>query len=87
MTDKHRVQVHRCKKINVALHYVDTQEVRHEFAPKATVNHVKLWYMAELKMSPVHASEHVLQITGITDRPDPDAQIGALVSCCDLASR
>jgi hypothetical protein len=40
----------------------------------------------ELKMSPVDASEHVLQITGTTDRPDPDVQIGALVSgCCELA--
>jgi hypothetical protein len=80
------VHVHRCKKINVALHYADTPEAHHDFAPTATVNHVKRWYVNELKMSPVDASEHVLQITGTTDRPDPDVQIGALVSgCCELA--
>ena len=47
--DKHRVHVHRCKKINVALHYADTSEVHHEFAPTATVNHVKRWYVHELE--------------------------------------
>lgn len=84
--DKHRVHVHRCKKIKVSLHYADTPEARHEFAPTATVNRVKHWYVRELKMSPVDASEHVLQITGTTDRPDPDVQIGALVSGrCELA--
>ena len=39
--DKHRVHVHRCKKIGVTLHYADTPEVRHAFPPTATVNHVK----------------------------------------------
>ena len=78
--------MHRCRKINVDLHYADTPEVCHKFPPTATVNHVKRWYVHELKMSPVDASEHVLQITGTTDRPDPDVQIGALVSgCCELA--
>jgi hypothetical protein len=83
--DKHRVHVHRCKKIKVALHYADTPEAHHQFAPTATVHHVKRWYVNELKMPPVDASEHVLQITGTTDRPDPDVQIGALVSGhCEL---
>lgn len=84
--DKHRVHVHRCKKIDVALRYADTPAQRHGFAPNTTVNHVKRWYVNELKMSPVDASEHVLQISGTNDRPDPDVQIGALVSgCCELA--
>ena len=52
---------------------------------KATVDEVKQWYVDKLKMSPVDATEHVLQITDTTDRPDPDVQIGALISGrCDV---
>lgn len=84
--DKHRVHVHRCKKIGVTLHYADTPEAHRAFPPTATVTHVKRWYVHELKMAPVDASEHVLQITGTNDRPDPDVQIGALVTgCCEIA--
>ncbi len=84
--NKHRVHVHRCKKIGVTLHYADTPEAHRAFPPTATVTQVKHWYVHELKMAPVDASEHVLQITGTNDRPDPYVQVGALVtSCCELA--
>ena len=84
--DKARVHVHRCKKIGVSLNYADEPEKHHSFAPSATVDHVKRWYVDKLKMSEVDATEHVLQITGTTDRPDPDVQIGTLVrGQCDVA--
>lgn len=84
--DKARVHVHRCKKIRVALNYTDEPETHHHFAPSVTVHHVKRWFVEKLEMSEVDASEHVLQITGTTDRPDPDVQIGALArGCCDVS--
>lgn len=83
--DKARVHVHRCKKIRVTLNYADEPEMHHNFAPSATVNQVRRWYVDKLKMSEVDATEHVLQITGTIDRPDPDLQIGALVrGQCDV---
>ena len=83
--DKARVHVHRCRKIRVTLNYADEREMHHNFAPSTTVNQVKRWYVDTLKMSDVDATEHVLQITGTTDRPDPDVQIGALVRArCDI---
>lgn len=83
--DKSRVHVHRCKKIRAFLNYADEQPRHHDFSPATTVDEVKRWYVDKLKMSPVDATEHVLQITDTTDRPDPDVQIGALVlGRCDV---
>ncbi len=84
--EKARVHVHRCRSIRVLLHYADEPEMHHGFAPSATVEQVKRWYVHKLKMSAVDAAEHVLQITGTSERPEPDLQIGALVhGCCDLS--
>jgi hypothetical protein len=84
--DRARVHVHRCKRIRVTLNYADHPETRHEFAPSATVDQVKRWYVEKLKMPAVDATEHVLQLTGTTDRPDPDVQIGALANRrCDVS--
>ena len=83
--DRHRVHVHRCRKVKVALTFVDTT-AHHEFVPSATVETVKRWFVHHLKMSSVDAAEHVLQVSGTTERPDPDVQIGSLVhGACALA--
>ena len=76
---KHRLHLHRCREIKVALHFVDVTE-HHVFRPAATVDRVKRWFVHKIGMSAVDATEHVLQITGTTDRPDPDTHIGSLVS-------
>lgn len=84
--DKVRVHLHRCKKVRVTLNFAGEAEKHHNFTPSTTVDQVKRWYVEKLKMSPVDASEHVLQIAGTTDRPDPDVQIGALVHCsCEIS--
>jgi hypothetical protein len=81
---KHRVHVHRCRKIEVTLHFNDLTKVKH-FPPSATIDHVKKWFVHAIDMSPVDATEHVLQLFGSSDRPEPDTQIGMLVSgCCEL---
>ncbi len=76
---KGRVVVHRCRKIEVAVQF-NAETAHRTFAPVATVEQVKRWFVREIGMKPVDASEHVLQITGTTDRPDPDVHIGALAS-------
>lgn len=75
---KHRIHLHRCRKIEVALHFVDKTK-HHVFRPAVTVKRVKHWFVDAIGMSPVDATEHVLQITGTTDRPSPDTHIGSLV--------
>jgi hypothetical protein len=44
------------------------------------VTRVKRRFVKNIGMSPVDATEHVLQLCASTDRPEPDLQIGALVS-------
>jgi hypothetical protein len=82
--DKHRVHVHRCKKVEVTLHFNERTETL-AFPPAATVDKVKKEFVKAIRMSPVDATEHVLQLCGSTDRPDPDTHIGSLVcGCCSL---
>lgn len=82
--DKHRVHVHRCRRVDVTLHFNEVTEVIH-FPPSATVDRVKKRFVQSIQMSPVDATEHVLQICGSSDRPEPDTQIGTLVcGCCDV---
>jgi hypothetical protein len=82
--DKHRVHVHRCKRVEVTLHFNEVTEKLH-FPPSATVERVKREFVKKIHMSPVDATEHVLQLCGSTDRPEPDTHIGSLVcGCCSL---
>lgn len=82
--DKQRVHVHRCRKVEVTLHFNELTEVM-QFAPANTVEHVKKRFVHAIRMSPVDATEHVLQICGSNDRPEPDTQIGTLVcGCCEI---
>jgi len=75
---KHRVHLHRCRQIQVTLHFVDVTK-HHPFSPATTVAQVKKWFVDKIGMSPTDATEHVLQITGTTRRPSPDTHIGSLV--------
>jgi hypothetical protein len=82
--DKQRVHVHRCRKIEVTLHFNERTDKLH-YPPSATVERVKRDFVRKIHMSAVDATEHVLQICGTTDRPEPDIHIGSLVSgCCTL---
>lgn len=76
---KDRIHVHRCREIQVTLHFNHVTK-HHAFQPVATIDRVKRWFVEALEMSPVDATEHVLQLTGTSDRPDPDVHIGSLIS-------
>jgi hypothetical protein len=74
-----KVHVHRCRHVHVNVTF-NNETVDHKFAPSATIARVKRW-AAETRfgMSPEDAGEHVLQIKGTKDRPNPGTHIGALV--------
>lgn len=82
-----RVHVHRCGRITVTVTFNGVTK-EHTYGPGTPIATVKKW--AAIKafgMDPGDAAEHVLQLAGTTDRPEPDTHIGALVSCpdCSLA--
>ena len=79
-----RVHIHRCKGVQVTVNYNQDQK-KGFFPPSATVDWVKEWAVGkdQYDMSPVDATEHVLQVCNSTDRPDEDVHIGALVKFSD----
>lgn len=82
-----RLHVHRCGRITVTVTFNGLTK-EHNYGPGTPVATVKKW--AAIKafgMDPADAAEHVLQLAGTTDRPEPDTHIGALVSGpdCSLA--
>jgi hypothetical protein len=78
-----KAHLHRCRHIAVEVTF-NGEIVHHRFGPGTTVNRVKKWAAEhEFGMTPEEAAEHVLQISGSTDRPDPGTHLGAIVSCPD----
>lgn len=75
-----KVHVHRCKRIEVAVSY-NARTVERRFRPGATIARVKRWAANKLKLSRDEAGEHVLQLSGTTDRPPPNTHVGALAKC------
>lgn len=83
--DKGRLHIHRCRQIEVSFRFNDFAAT-HPFTPTTTVQHAKDWLVKQIRMSPVDATEHVLQIAGTDRRPDPDDHLGSFVSgCCSVA--
>jgi hypothetical protein len=73
-----KVHVHRCREIAVGVTF-NGKTVHHKFGPGTTVARVKKW-AAETKfgMTPQEAGEHVLQVSGTKDRPDPGTHLGSI---------
>ena len=79
VSNKQRLCLHRCKKIHVTVDFVGDSK-QHPFSPVTTMADVKAWFVDKIKMSPADATEHVLQVSGTTERPTPDTMIGSLKS-------
>lgn len=78
-----RLHVHRCRRIEVAVTFNGVTK-EHSFGPGTPIAAVKKWAaIAAFGMDPGDAAEHVLQLAGTTDRPEPDTHIGTLVTCPD----
>lgn len=80
ISHRQHVHVHRGRKIEVTVSFNGIQKAR-EFPPSFTVGKVKKWTVKEFGMAEVDATEHVLQISGSTIRPDEHTHIGNLVMC------
>ena len=79
------LHVHRCCSVVATVTFNGVSK-GHEFRPGMTIAAVKKWAaVTEFGMKPADAAEHVLQIAGTTDRPEPDTHIGALVACPDCS--
>lgn len=76
--EPHRVHVHRCRNVAVTVTFNGRPETR-DFAPSRTVAAVKAWAAKAFHMDPRDAAEHVLQLAGTADRPEPDTHLGSLV--------
>ncbi len=73
-----KVHVHRLRQVKVTVTFNGKTVERH-FSPSATVTRVKRWAAEkEFGMSAEEAGEHVLQIAGTHDRPNPGTHVGAL---------
>jgi hypothetical protein len=76
----HRVHVHRCRRIEVETSFNGESKAM-SFAPGVTVGTAKRRIAQQLfGMDPKDAAEHVLQLAGNSERPEPDTHLGALVS-------
>lgn len=73
------VHIHRHHRINVTVNFNERQESQ-EFPPSATVGRVKNWATKVFEMSDVDSTEHILQVTGSSARPDVNTHIGTLVN-------
>lgn len=81
---KDRLHVHHCRKLKVGVVFAG-RERDYTLAPSITVAALKRRFVEDIKMKPVDASEHVLELSG-GKRPDPDIQIGTLTTrTCSLA--
>lgn len=73
-----KAHVHRCREVETAVTFNGKTE-HHKFGPAATVARVKKWAAEkQFGMTPQEAGEHVLQISGTKERPDPGTHIGVL---------
>ncbi|MCF2523215.1 hypothetical protein [Bradyrhizobium sp. G127] len=78
-----KVHLHRCAHVAVGVTF-NGETVHHKFGPGATIARVKQWAaIHKFGMTPQEAGEHVLQISGTKDRPDPGTHLGAIASCPD----
>ena len=78
-----RLHVHRCHRVEVTVTFNGVTK-EHEFGPGKTIASVKKWATSKaFEMDPGDAAEHVLQLAGTTDRPEPDTHIGSLATCPD----
>jgi len=75
-----RIHVHRCRRVTVTVAFNGVQKVE-AFPSAATIKRVKRWAVGNrgFNLSDVDAAEHVLQVSGSSDRPDEDVHVGTLV--------
>lgn len=73
-----RMHVHTCHLVDVTVVFNGKTITRH-FSPAQTIEKVKQWADHEFGLLETDANDHVLQVSGTTDQPAEDIQLGTLV--------
>lgn len=86
LTPRSRVHIHHCQRVEVTVNF-NARQLKGFFPPSATTDIVQKWSVGKdgVQMSPVDATEHLLQVCHSSDRPDEDVHIGALEKTSDCA--
>ena len=77
--NRSRVHVHRCRRVEVTVNFNGTSR-ENQFPSSKTIAKVKRWADEQFGLKGVDATEHALQISGTSTRPDEDTHVGSLVS-------
>jgi hypothetical protein len=85
--ERGHVHVNRCHRVGVTANFNNVTK-EHSFGPGATIKRVFGWVTGTdgFSMSKEDRAEHVLQLCGTEDQPDPSDHIGSLVTedSCEL---
>jgi hypothetical protein len=75
-----RVHIHRCRRVDVKV-FFNGRTIERQFSPAATIGKVTEWAAGKkgFNLDPADAIEHVLQVSGTSQRPDEDEHLGTLV--------
>jgi hypothetical protein len=81
-----RVHIHRCRRVDVKV-FFNGRTIERQFPPAATIGKVTEWAVGKkgFILDAADAVEHVLQISGTTQRPDEDEHLGTLVNASTCA--
>lgn len=79
------LHIHRCRKVKVVTTF-NGKTVEWLVSPARMIGAIKTHVAVKLfDMDREDAAEHVLQLTGTTERPDPDTHVGVLAHDCTVA--
>jgi hypothetical protein len=73
-----RIHLTKCHRIAVSVHYTHGTHSK-DFPPGARIKAVKNWAVAQFNVPALDAAEHVLEIHGTKDRPNPSEPLSILV--------
>lgn len=72
-----KLHFHRHHELKVVVHF-NGREVSRQAPPAITIHRLKQWADKEFGIDAAHAAEHVLQLSGTTERPAGSTHIGTL---------
>ncbi|MBN3769268.1 MULTISPECIES: hypothetical protein [unclassified Burkholderia] len=72
-----KLHFHPHCEVKVVVHF-NGRVIERLASPAMTVSRLKKWADSEFGVDPVHAAEHVLQLSGTTERPIGSTHLGAL---------
>ncbi|MDR5765834.1 MULTISPECIES: hypothetical protein [unclassified Caballeronia] len=72
-----KLHFHRQHELKVTVHF-NGREMTREAPPSMTIHRLKHWADDKFGIDAMHAAEHVLQVSGTTERPAASVHLGTL---------